>query len=441
MVSCHIIWYHILSTKLYTCPIQVLFFSCVPHTLSYHRNVNTEDPSPRPQPHMLSESLPELSSKSIEDSMFQVALSLQDLIEVIQYDLFKEDQAHAAIRHEPLFQAPIQCLDFPHPHTGRKAATKVPAVVVVLVVKIKIGSQLTNCVHLLASLMNKPRRVHPRGDWSGHGKAFEILFTFLIPLLEWKRENEGEKKAEQVSASDPHHSPDSSFALSVLLSCCPEPYRMLKLETERLVSLITTRSSSDGDPCSREARRRLLFLVNSVFMDMPKLASIQNSVSFSVLTPYYAEDVIYSINQVSSLWLRAPSEGNTKPRGPGASSGPCALVALSRVVDLARLLYQALVANQCLAWCSLSNADPRFQWRQSVDFVLLEKDISKRIRKFPGEVGHFFARSSVWNGWRSATASLVQLQRSDARTHGSRCHVLRGWLLFVFLNAISLYRY
>lgn len=74
---------------------------------------------------------------------------------------------------------------------------------------------------------------------------------------------------------------------------------MLKLQTERLVSLITTRSSSDGDPCGREARRRLLFLVNSVFMDMPKLASIQNSVSFSVLTPYYAEDVIYSINQVS----------------------------------------------------------------------------------------------------------------------------------------------
>lgn len=56
--------------------------------------------------------------------MFQVALSLQDLIEVVQYDLFKDNQAQATIRHEPLFQAPTQCLDFPYPHTGSRAATK-----------------------------------------------------------------------------------------------------------------------------------------------------------------------------------------------------------------------------------------------------------------------------------------------------------------------------
>jgi len=50
----------------------------------------------------------------------------------------------------------------------------------------------------------------------------------------------------------------------------------------------------DVEPKSREARRRLTFFVNSLFMDMPEAPSIQDMMSWNVMTPFYSEDVTYS---------------------------------------------------------------------------------------------------------------------------------------------------
>mmetsp|Transcript_54913 Transcript_54913/g.164424 ORF Transcript_54913/g.164424 Transcript_54913/m.164424 type:complete len:2150 (-) Transcript_54913:26-6475(-) len=50
----------------------------------------------------------------------------------------------------------------------------------------------------------------------------------------------------------------------------------------------------DVEPRSKEARRRLTFFVNSLFMDMPDAPSIHDMFSWNVLTPYYSEDVTYS---------------------------------------------------------------------------------------------------------------------------------------------------
>jgi len=43
-----------------------------------------------------------------------------------------------------------------------------------------------------------------------------------------------------------------------------------------------------------EARRRITFFANSLFMNMPSAPRIRDMLSFSVLTPYYKEDVLYS---------------------------------------------------------------------------------------------------------------------------------------------------
>jgi callose synthase len=50
----------------------------------------------------------------------------------------------------------------------------------------------------------------------------------------------------------------------------------------------------DAEPKSKEARRRLTFFVNTLFMDMPYAPSIHDMFSWNVLTPYYSEDVTYS---------------------------------------------------------------------------------------------------------------------------------------------------
>lgn len=54
----------------------------------------------------------------------------------------------------------------------------------------------------------------------------------------------------------------------------------------------------DAEPKSKEAKRRLTFFVNSLFMDMPDAPSIHDMFSWNVLTPYYSEDVTYSKNDL-----------------------------------------------------------------------------------------------------------------------------------------------
>jgi callose synthase len=49
----------------------------------------------------------------------------------------------------------------------------------------------------------------------------------------------------------------------------------------------------DVEPKSKEARRRLTFFVNTLFMDMPDAPSVHDMFSWNVLTPYYSEDVTY----------------------------------------------------------------------------------------------------------------------------------------------------
>jgi len=50
----------------------------------------------------------------------------------------------------------------------------------------------------------------------------------------------------------------------------------------------------DVEPKSKEARRRLTFFVNSLFMDIPEAPTIQDMFSWNVMTPFYAEDVTYT---------------------------------------------------------------------------------------------------------------------------------------------------
>lgn len=45
---------------------------------------------------------------------------------------------------------------------------------------------------------------------------------------------------------------------------------------------------------SSEAKRRLTFFINSLFMDMPNPPSIRTMMSWTVVTPFYSEDILYS---------------------------------------------------------------------------------------------------------------------------------------------------
>ncbi|KAL9349148.1 hypothetical protein Peur_056403 [Populus x canadensis] len=76
-----------------------------------------------------------------------------------------------------------------------------------------------------------------------------------------------------------------------------------KEKIKRLFLLLTTKESAMDVPSNLEARRRISFFSNSLFMDMPAAPKVRNMLSFSVLTPYYTEEVLFSLHD-----LEVPNE-------------------------------------------------------------------------------------------------------------------------------------
>ncbi|CAM8892739.1 unnamed protein product [Rhodiola kirilowii] len=76
-----------------------------------------------------------------------------------------------------------------------------------------------------------------------------------------------------------------------------------KEKIKRLYLLLTVKESAVDVPSNLEARRRLSFFSNSLFMEMPKAPKVRNMLSFSVLTPYYTEEVLFSLRE-----LEVPNE-------------------------------------------------------------------------------------------------------------------------------------
>ncbi|RDX70037.1 Callose synthase 9, partial [Mucuna pruriens] len=72
----------------------------------------------------------------------------------------------------------------------------------------------------------------------------------------------------------------------------------LKMLVKRLYSLLTIKESASSVPKNLEARRRLQFFTNSLFMKMPRAKPVREMLSFSVFTPYYSETVLYSMAEL-----------------------------------------------------------------------------------------------------------------------------------------------
>ncbi|MCL7026736.1 hypothetical protein MKW94_027145 [Papaver nudicaule] len=77
----------------------------------------------------------------------------------------------------------------------------------------------------------------------------------------------------------------------------------IKEQVKRLHLFLTVKDSAANVPKNLEARRRLEFFTNSLFMDMPAAKPVSEMIPFSFFTPYYSETVLYSSSE-----LRAENE-------------------------------------------------------------------------------------------------------------------------------------
>ncbi|GFP98304.1 callose synthase 11 [Phtheirospermum japonicum] len=76
-------------------------------------------------------------------------------------------------------------------------------------------------------------------------------------------------------------------------------YRQLR----RLYTILNSRDAMHNVPKNLEARRRIAFFSNSLFMNMPRAPQVEKMMAFSVLTPYYDEEVLFGKEM-----LRSPNE-------------------------------------------------------------------------------------------------------------------------------------
>ncbi|XP_050224596.1 callose synthase 10 [Mercurialis annua] len=72
----------------------------------------------------------------------------------------------------------------------------------------------------------------------------------------------------------------------------------IKEQVKRLHLLLTVKDTASNIPKNLEARRRLQFFTNSLFMDMPPAKPVSEIIPFSVFTPYYSETVLYSYSEL-----------------------------------------------------------------------------------------------------------------------------------------------
>uniref|UniRef100_A0A0E0G498 1,3-beta-glucan synthase n=1 Tax=Oryza nivara TaxID=4536 RepID=A0A0E0G498_ORYNI len=74
----------------------------------------------------------------------------------------------------------------------------------------------------------------------------------------------------------------------------------LKEQVKRLYLLLNTKDKVVEVPSNLEAQRRISFFATSLFMDMPSAPKVSSMLSFSIITPYFNEEVKFSEDELHS---------------------------------------------------------------------------------------------------------------------------------------------
>ncbi|RMX65573.1 hypothetical protein DD238_006267 [Peronospora effusa] len=182
-----------------------------------------------------------------------------------------------------------------------------------------IGLVRENVVELLASILDLPEpTVVPTNGTVGfpHDQVQGVVqrLDALLKSMELMLEEEwmAEKLRKSVFAN---MTPDLAYQKEQLLSIFADrisqrdsdsPTHMTSPSSnESVVSLSTrlffllTLDAADALPRCHEAQRRMSFFLNSLHMKIPAIDSIAAMKSFSVVTPYYNETVLFSIDELN----------------------------------------------------------------------------------------------------------------------------------------------
>ncbi|XP_043703046.1 callose synthase 12-like [Telopea speciosissima] len=145
----------------------------------------------------------------------------------------------------------------------------------------------------LFELINKPKK-----DMTQVVNVFQALYEVFIRDFPKVKRSIEQLRQDGLVPRRPNTNTELLFENAVELPSVENAdfYRKLR----RLLTILTSRDSMNNLPKNLEARRRIAFFSNSLFMNMPHAPQVEKMLAFSVLTPYYSEDVVYSREQLRS---------------------------------------------------------------------------------------------------------------------------------------------
>lgn len=151
--------------------------------------------------------------------------------------------------------------------------------------------QLHTMLIKLVELSNKPKK-----DANQVVNTLQALYEIVIRDFFRDKRSIEQLREEGLAPQNPASTAGLLFENSVQL---PDPddeafYRQVR----RLHTILVSRDSMHNIPVNLEARRRIAFFSNSLFMNMPHAPQVEKMMAFSVLTPYYSEEVLYNKEQL-----------------------------------------------------------------------------------------------------------------------------------------------
>lgn len=135
-------------------------------------------------------------------------------------------------------------------------------------------------------------------DTGGIINVLQALYELCVREFPKIKRTMGELREEGLALRNP--ATDAGFLFENAIDLPGEEDVFYYRQLRRLHTLITSRDTMHNVPINQEARRRIAFFSNSVFMNMPHAPQVEKMMAFSVLTPYYDEDVIYGTSKLQS---------------------------------------------------------------------------------------------------------------------------------------------
>ncbi|XVE51335.1 hypothetical protein DITRI_Ditri02bG0031800 [Diplodiscus trichospermus] len=145
----------------------------------------------------------------------------------------------------------------------------------------KIHAKLVSLVDLL---------VRRKNDLSRAVNLLQALYELCIREFPKTKRSISQLKEEGLAPKNP----DEGLLFENAIKFPDAEDADFSKQLRRLQTFLTSEDSMHNVPLNLEARRRIAFFSNSVFMNMPRAPNVEKMMAFSVLTPYYNELVLYN---------------------------------------------------------------------------------------------------------------------------------------------------